>query len=197
MSPYKDLNIILSKGTSALVEGETMQAAAAKEGNLTRELYYQIIARKTAALFQAAAQLGGALADAPEDQLEALAQFGYKVGLAFQIVDDILDLLADSEQLGKTAGIDLAQGKGVGTMYAAANGAIRNGEQVAVAESPDMSDPLTRIKQKILEGNAINEARDFALLLSHQAIDQLDALPDTSARRQLIELAHLVVNRDY
>ena len=192
MAPYKDLNIILAEATIALVEGETLQAAAAKEGNLSREIYYQIIARKTAALFKAAAQLGAELTHSPREQIAALGRYGYNVGLAFQIIDDILDLIADSDQLGKSAGLDVAQGKGVGTAYLTKNGSTAVTDQVAVAD-----DPLTRIKQKILEGNAIEEAQEQAAILIEQAITELDILPPSKARDDLVNLARLVIERDY
>lgn len=192
MAPYQDMNVILAQGTVALVEGETLQAAAAKSSKLSREVYYQIIALKTAALFQAAAHLGGALAQASSQQIEALKTFGYNVGLAFQIVDDILDLTADAGQLGKTAGIDLSQGKGIGSVYS--NGTIASTESVAVAEA---NDPLTNIKQKILGGNAIEEARAHARVLANEAIACLDVLPTSSAKDELIALANLVVDRDH
>lgn len=194
MAPYKDLNITLARATVALVEGETLQAAAAKGGDLNREVYYQIIARKTAALFQAAAELGAQLAEATPDQVKAVGQYGYNIGLAFQIVDDILDLIADADKLGKTAGIDLAQGKGVGKLYEANGG----GEGVAVAEAEAVAeDRLAAIKRKILEGDAIEQARTQATMLVHQAIAQLDVLPESSLKDELIELAHSVVDREY
>jgi geranylgeranyl pyrophosphate synthase len=192
MAPYKDLNVILADATIALVEGETLQAAAAKDGNLSREVYYQIIARKTAALFKAAGQLGAELTHSPREHIEALGRFGYNVGLAFQIIDDVLDLIADADQLGKSAGIDVAQGKGFGTAYMTKNGNSTVTNQVAVVE-----DPLTRIKQKILEGNAIEEAQQQATMLVDQAIRELDILPQSSDKDSLIELARLVVERDY
>ena len=192
MAPYQDMNVTLAEATMALVEGETLQAAAAKDGNLSREVYYRIIARKTAALFRAAGQLGAELAGASRDQAEALAQYGFNIGLAFQIIDDILDLIADSAQLGKTAGLDLAQGKGVATAYTHHNGGTVVAEQVAVAD-----DPMTAIRQKILEGDAIEEARAYANLLVQQAVSELDALPPSQARVELVDLAHLIVERDH
>ncbi|MBZ0298846.1 MAG: polyprenyl synthetase family protein [Anaerolineae bacterium] len=192
MAPYQDLNIILSEATMALVEGETLQAAAAKEGNLNRETYYQIIARKTAALFKAGAQLGAELSHATQEQIDALARYGFNVGLAFQIIDDILDLIADSAQLGKTAGLDLAQGKGVGSAYVTHNGNQAVAEQVAVAD-----DPLTAIKQKILKGDAIQEARTQAAMLVQQAVQELDVLPESAAKQELIALAQLIIERDH
>lgn len=195
MAPYKDLNITLAEATVALVEGETLQASAAKEGKFTRQIYYDIIARKTAALFKAAGVLGAKLAGAGEVQSEALGQYGFNVGLAFQIVDDILDITADSEKLGKTTGLDLGQGKGIGTLYANGNnsGGVAVAEQV---EAPD-NDPMMKIKQKILEGNALNEAREQAYLLSHMAINSLDVLPQSETKNGLIELAQMVVNREF
>ncbi|HLV35677.1 MAG TPA: polyprenyl synthetase family protein [Spirillospora sp.] len=192
MAPYKDLNVVLAEATIALVEGETLQAAAAKEGNLNWETYYQIIARKTAALFKAGARLGAGLAGATHEQVEALGRFGFYIGLAFQIIDDILDLIADSNQLGKTAGIDLAQGKGVGSAYASSNGGAIVAERVAVAD-----DPLAAIKQKILEGDAIDTARTQAKSLVEQAVSELDVLPESTAKQELIELARLIVDRDH
>ena len=195
MAPYKDLNIILSEATVALVEGETLQASAAKEGKLSREIYYDIIALKTAALFKSAGVLGAKLAGGTQAEADALGEYGFNIGLAFQIVDDILDLVGDSEQLGKTSGIDLAQGKGVGTVYAANGGAataVR--EEVAVAEEDD---PLAAIKRKILQGDAIQQAQDQARMLAQQAINSLEALRPSPAKDELIELATLVINRDH
>jgi octaprenyl-diphosphate synthase len=195
MAPYKDMNIDLADATVALVEGETLQASAVKENNFTREVYYRIIALKTAALFKSAGLLGGRLANASDEVVNALGNYGYNLGLAFQIVDDVLDLTADTKQLGKTAGIDLAQGKGIGAAYA--NGGNSTGVAVAeaIAESP--ADPMDKIKQKLLEGDAIVDARTQARQLAEIAISNLAVLPASKAKDELIELAHLVVNRDH
>jgi geranylgeranyl pyrophosphate synthase len=181
MAPHKDLNIILAEATVALVEGETLQASAVKENNFTREVYNQIIALKTAALFRAAGELGARLANGTQEQINALANFGYNIGLAFQIVDDVLDLTGDTEQLGKTAGIDLEQGRG----FASAQGQ---------ANEPDI---VTSLKEKILRGDAINDAHEQANQLVEFAIAYLGALPDSGAKDSLIDLARLIVERSY
>lgn len=196
MAPYKDLNIILAEATVALVEGETLQASAVKENNFTRQVYYEIIARKTAALFRAAGLLGARLAGAEEKIVEALGQYGYNVGLAFQIVDDILDLTADTAQLGKTSGIDLAQGRGYAAAYAS-NGQASNGIAVADPVETDDSDPMKTIKQKLLKGDAVAEGRAQAQQLAHMAVAGLDVLPESNAKQELIDLAWMVVNRDH
>src|SRR5664279_6425628 len=137
----------------------------------------KIIALKTAALFRAAGEMGARLANAAPQQVEALANFGYSVGLAFQIVDDILDLTGDTEQLGKTAGIDLQQGRGFAAAY-----------------EPDI---VTSLKEKILRGDAINEAHEQAERLVDLAVAQLDVLPAYEAKDALVDLARLIVERTY
>ncbi len=181
MAPYKDLNVILADATVALVEGETLQASAVKENNFTREVYYRIIALKTAALFRSAAELGARLAGGITDHVEALANFGYNVGLAFQIIDDVLDLTGDTEQLGKTAGLDLEQGRGF----------------VAAYEQAFEQDVVTSLKEKVLQGDAVNEAHMQAERLVLLAIDQLDPLPASEAKDALIDLARMIVDRNY
>jgi octaprenyl-diphosphate synthase len=195
MAPYKDLNIVLSEATVALVEGETLQASAVKDNNFTREVYYRIIALKTAALFKSAACLGAQLAHADESVVTAMGQYGYNIGLAFQIIDDVLDLTADTAQLGKTAGIDLAQGRGYVAAY---NGNTNPKNGVAVVDEDEQpADPMVTIKQKLLRGDAILEAKVQARQLAELAIASLNVLPESEAKDELIDLAYLVVDRDH
>lgn len=176
MAPFKDLNAVLADATVALVEGETLQAQAVKENRYNRQVYMEIIARKTAALFKAGGLLGARAAGATEKVAEALGNYGFNVGLAFQIVDDILDLTADEAQLGKTAGIDLEQGRGIA--------AVEN-------------DPIAAIKSKAMSGSAISEGRKQAEMLSEAAIQELEVLPDSPEKDELIDLARYVVQRDH
>lgn len=182
MAPYKDLNVVLAEATVALVEGETLQAQAVKENNFSGKVYYDIIGRKTAALFSAAAKLGAMMANAADNTVEALGRYGYSVGLAFQIVDDILDIIGDEAQLGKTSGIDVAQGRGFATAYAGETGG---------------GDPMESIKRKILQGDALEEARKQSQALVESAISDLDVLPDSEYKTGLIALAHSVVERKF
>lgn len=194
MAPHHDFNIVLAEATKALVEGETLQAAAVKENNFTREVYYDIIARKTAALFRAASQMGAMAAGAPEDVQEAMAQYGFNVGLAFQIVDDVLDLVSDESQLGKTSGIDLAQGRGFAAAYAAETG----NRAVSSAQNEEAPvDPMVAIRQKVLKGDTVQEAYAQANQLIALAVQHLEVLPESDARQALLALAHSVVERSY
>ena len=189
MAPYKDLNVMLAEASVALVEGETLQASAVKENNFTREIYYDIIGRKTAALFRAAGLMGADIGGGSDRQIDALGQFGYSIGLAFQIIDDILDLVGDTAKLGKTAGLDLAQGKG----FASISG---NGS----AEAPidvDAADPMITIRKKLLKPETIEEGRMLARQMVSAAIQGLDVLPPSEAKDMLIELANSVVDREF
>lgn len=182
MASYGDMNMLFSEATTALVEGETLQAAAVKEKNFSRDTYMEIIARKTAVLFKIGAMLGGRLNDAPQDQIDALEQYGYNIGLAFQIVDDILDIVGDEEELGKTAGLDIEQGKGFSSVSDNGNG---NGN----------GNPMEEIKRKLISADRIDRAYEQAEGLVQMAIRRLDVLPDTLYRNALIELGDLVINR--
>ncbi|MBC6936556.1 MAG: polyprenyl synthetase family protein [Chloroflexi bacterium] len=191
MAPYRDLNVVLAEATVALVEGETLQASAVKENNFSRQVYYDIIARKTAALFRSAGRLGARLANAPDEVVEALGQYGFNIGLAFQIIDDVLDIIADSEKLGKTAGVDIAQGRGFAVAYAA------NGQPggVAVVEET-FDDPIVAIRSKVMRGGAIDEAYQQAEAFSQMAVESLRPLPDSPAKDALIEMAYTMVKRE-
>lgn len=192
MGPYRDLNIIFAEMTVALVEGETLQAQAAKNGTLDRETYARIIAKKTASLFAGAAKMGATLGGGTQAQIDALEQYGFNLGLAFQIVDDILDLVADSATLGKTAGIDVAQGKGFAIASKTANGGSATG--TAVLET-DEQDPGASLKRKLMSGNYIEEGRQNARQLSTLAAMALDMLPPSSALDELRALAVQAVER--
>lgn len=190
LAPYKDLNVVLAQAATALVEGETLQAWAVKNNQFTSEIYMDIIARKTAALFEASGEMGAKLANANRKQIDALRQYGYNIGLAFQIVDDILDIVGDETTLGKTAGIDLQQGRGFAAVQA-------NGQANGQTANTHGEDVMNNIKRKLLSGDRLEQARQQALLFQQLAITALEALPDTEAKDELITLAELIVNRNY
>lgn len=188
MAPYKDLNVTFSEATVALVEGETLQASAVKENNLNRQVYLDIIARKTAALFKAGGKLGALLADGDDEQVEALGRYGYYIGMAFQIIDDILDLIGDEEQLGKTAGIDMAQGKGFASV---SNGNGGNGNGSNGENGHSMLDDM---REKVIAN--IDKGRAQAKQFVDMAVAELDVLPDSVAKQQLIALGDTIIERD-
>ena len=186
MAPYNELNIDLAKAATGLVEGETLQASAVKSNTFTREAYMKIIARKTAALFRAASTIGAKLAGAHTDEIRVLSEFGYNLGIAFQIVDDILDLVSDQDKLGKTSGIDILQGRGVAVAMSDANGNCR----------AQAKDPLVEIRRKLMEGDTIKTARQQASYLIDSSIASLAILDESPAKLELMSLARQVIERD-
>ena len=102
---------ILSAAAAIIAEGEVMQLAAAKNTATTEDAYLAIIDAKTAALFSAAAEVGGAIANRPAEEQAALRSYGRNLGIAFQLVDDALDYSGNSSRLGKSVGDDFREGK--------------------------------------------------------------------------------------
>ena len=107
----KDVQMILSSAALTMSEGEVIQLLKTGDINITFDDYIQIITRKTAVLFSAACEIGGRLAQVSEEKIKALKDFGYYLGLGFQMTDDILDYMGDEKATGKKNGTDLYEGK--------------------------------------------------------------------------------------
>ncbi|MEO1165817.1 MAG: polyprenyl synthetase family protein [Chloroflexota bacterium] len=204
MAEYGDINADLASAATGLVEGETLQAWAVKNDEFTRENYMQIIALKTAALFKSAGTMGAKLAGADDDVVDALGNYAFNIGLAFQIIDDILDIVGDEATLGKTSGIDLEQGRGFaavengnsngnGSNGHSSNGNGTNGHNGNGKTAMDIAE---EVKRKLMSGNRLEEARQQARGLVAMAIQSLDVLPESYAKEGLIALAHKVIDRD-
>jgi len=187
LAPYGALyNQIIAQATVELVEGETLQAAAAKAGQMDRETYKQIIDLKTASLFRAAATTGGLLAGADDDMVNALDTYSRNLGQVFQIVDDVLDIIGDPEKLGKPVGADVVQGMGV-------SGVALAGRRVA--PEPD-DDPVQQMMGRLRESGAAELALAEASELAERARAALQELPASPARDGLEALIDLVLQRD-
>lgn len=195
MAPFGELNETFAEATVALVEGETLQAAAAKNGTLNRETYQKVVAKKTASLFRASAMLGAQLARAEQSVVDALGEFGFFLGLAFQIVDDLLDLVGDPMLLGKSTHVDVSQGKGVA--MAVAGGHNGTGELSAHVDDAQVEeDPFHDIKRRMVENGAVEEGREMAQTLAGHAFEVLDKLPPSQSVENLRALMHMVLERD-
>jgi len=193
MAPFGNpYNEIMSQAAVRLVEGETLQAAAAKSGNMDRETYKQIIGLKTASLFEASARMGANLATDDQVVVDALANYAYNLGLTFQIVDDILDIIGDPETLGKPVGTDLAQGRGVMAVQNGDASFSGDGTATAVAEK----DPLQSMMTRLRESGAVEIARLQAKEMGARARAALAHVPPSPARDELDDLIDLVLDRD-
>jgi geranylgeranyl pyrophosphate synthase len=188
MAPYgPNYNRIMAGACVSLVEGETLQAAAAKAGTINQETYKVIITRKTASLFGAAARMGTSLAGGDETLASNLSEYGYYLGLAFQIVDDILDIVGDPDMMGKPVGNDLTQGAGA---LIAQNG--KKGLGPTKVSSPD---PIDEYIARLRNSGAVDVAFAQANEWAGRAKEALTFLPDSEARMELYRLVELVIER--
>lgn len=198
MAPYgPEYNIVMANACSRLVEGETLQAAAAKAGNIDRETYKSIISLKTASLFEAAARMGAQLASDDDILIDALADYAYNLGLTFQIVDDILDIVGNPDEMGKPVGTDIMQGRGVLVAQQGLESIDSDGIAAAVAEAvaQDTVDPIQKMMSSLRESGAVEVARLQAQEMGRRALAALEAVPPSPARTELLSLVDTVLDR--
>jgi len=187
---------ILARTTNRIAEGEVMQLLNVREPKLTEEKYIDVIEAKTARLFQAATQLGAVLAEQPDDVRVALAEYGNKLGTAFQIVDDVLDYQSDSESMGKNVGDDLAEGKTtLPLIYAMRDGSDAERELIAKAITDDGLAALSGVLEAIDRTQAIEKSLLTAQRYAEQAADALNVLPVSQYREALSTIASYSVKR--
>ena len=185
----KEVIDVTAEACVRLAEGEVMEQRLVAE-DVDEAHYIKIIVKKTAEPIRACAKTGALLADAPADVVEALAQYGLDVGIAFQIADDVLDIAGDPEETGKVVGQDARTG--VVTLPAGLMGL----DKVAASfrKMARESDP-DELRAMLEEAGAIDAARDKALEYARRAQARLDVLPDSPAKAALFAIAQMVVER--
>ncbi len=190
-----DLTERLGRVTNTLCEGELVQLHHREDLGLDFQTYLEIIRRKTAVLVGACGRLGARVVGGSAKTADALGDFGERLGIAFQVVDDILDLEGDLETVGKTVGRDLEKGKltlpmillldeGDPTTFAAAVEAFRAGDSQSILG-------LLR------SGDAIQRARSFAVDQVDAAIGAIETLDLGDSKDLLRDLAAAVVDRNH
>ena len=181
-----------------LSSGELLEYFNTDNWKQTKEDYSDRIYRKTSSLFQTAAETGAILSGAPEETVQALKKYGYNIGMAFQVVDDILDVEGDSDEIGKPVGNDLLQGvltlPGIMLLerYPDANPIE---ELFKDRQNGGAGDNLQRALEMIQGQNIIEECYGVARDYCHNAGQALESLPDTPAHYSLQELTRYVMER--
>ncbi|MGC1784861.1 MAG: polyprenyl synthetase family protein [Acidobacteriaceae bacterium] len=184
--------------TQQMVEGELLQMERLG-AVLTEQEYYELIYRKTACLFRVSMQLGCVLGGASQQVEEVLGDYGRNLGLAFQIVDDVLDLTASEDMLGKPAASDLREGKAtLAVIHSLQNGtAEERAEIVAVIEDQSF-DRVSH--ERILTILHRNGSLDYAMRAAYAHADaarkHLAILPDSEYKRALLWVPDFVVVRE-
>ena len=189
---------ILANASATIAEGEVLQLTAAQDLRTDESIYLKVIRGKTAALFSAATEVGGVIAGAAEDVVAALRDYGDALGIAFQIVDDVLDYGGTSAVIGKNTGDDFRERKlTLPVIHAVANS---NSEERAfwerVIEKGDQREgDLDRAMAILATHGSIVYARDSAVAWARRAKSALHNLPANNLRDTLLELADFVVER--
>lgn len=189
---------IISQATRVIAEGEVLQLTKVRDASTTEETYMEVIRGKTAMLFEASTHSAATLAEADVAQRDALRRYGDHLGIAFQLVDDLLDYQGDAETLGKNVGDDLAEGKPtLPLIYTMREG---NAEQAALVRRAIQKGGLEDL-QPICEAVAACGALDYTARLAQdyaeRAIACLDALPPSPYRDAMADLARFAVARTF
>ena len=190
---------ILSEATNQIAEGEVLQLMNCNDAGTTEARYFDVIYGKTARLFEAATQLAAVLTEQNEHIERAMQEYGKHLGTAFQLADDILDYMADSEEMGKNAGDDLAEGKPTLPLLYAMWHATNDSDKALIQEAIEQSNGLphlTRIQGIMEETGALDYTRQCAQKEVQMAIDSLSAIEDSKYKEALIALAHIAVDRN-
>jgi octaprenyl-diphosphate synthase len=188
---------LMADTTNLVAEGEVLQLENAGNPETTEKAYYEVIKRKTAALFQAATEGAAILSGIKQGGIAACSAYGYHLGMAFQLTDDMLDYSGNSEQLGKHIGDDLAEGKPtlplIRIMQMAPD---RDAAMVRQAISHKNADNIGAISNLIRETGALDYTRSVALQHRSAAIEAVERLSSLNTRVELMRLLELAINRD-
>jgi octaprenyl-diphosphate synthase len=183
---------VLAEATNTIAAGEVMQLMGSHDPEVDEARYLEVIGRKTAKLFEAAARLGAVLSQ-QEKLEERLAQYGRHVGTAFQLVDDVLDY---GGELGKSLGDDLAEGKPtLPLIYTMRRGTPAQAALVREAIREGGRDDFARVLEAIRACGALDYARAAAEREAAAACAAIAALPESGHKRSLLELASFAVTR--
>lgn len=189
---------IIAQATRVIAEGEVLQLSRVRDASTTEEIYMEVIRGKTAMLFEASTHGAATLVEAEQSQADALRCFGDSLGIAFQLVDDLLDYKGDSETLGKNVGDDLAEGKPtLPLIYTLREGTPEQAALVRQAIQQGGTQDLESIRQAVEAAGALDYTARLAQDYANKAIKSLDALPPSIYRDALVELTQFAVARTY
>ncbi len=189
---------VLADATNAIAEGEVLQLINARNAAISEEDYLAVVRRKTAKLFEAAAQIGAIVACAEAEDERSIARYGLHLGTAFQLIDDVLDYFGDSQETGKSLGDDLSEGKPTLPLIRV----IQNGtpEQATVVRNAILQGgraDFDTVLQAIRETDALQYTRDKAQSEASTACSGIARLKSSTYRDSLLELAQFAVTRSH
>jgi octaprenyl-diphosphate synthase len=189
---------ILSETTNVIAEGEVLQLMNAGDADLDEEDYLNVIQRKTARLFEAAARLGAVLGNAEPAIEDALARYGMHLGTAFQLVDDVLDYSGSAQAIGKNVGDDLAEGKmTLPLIRALATGTQEQAAVIRHAIAGGGRTDFAPVVAALEHTGALTYSQARADEEARRAAECLVDLADSRYRKTLLELTAFATQRSY
>ena len=191
---------VLSDASATIAEGEVHQLLTANDTGTTRAAYMEVIEAKTAALFAAACEVGAEVAERPEAEAQALSAYGRKLGIAFQLVDDILDYSAKQAELGKTVGDDFREGKiTLPVVLAFQRGTPEEQDfwRRCLEDLEQHDADLDRAMQLMRRHNALADSMTEAEGHGAQAKAELAVFPESPAKAALLEAVDFCLARLY
>jgi octaprenyl-diphosphate synthase len=188
---------IIADTTNTIAEGEVLQLLNKHRVDTSEADYMQVIEDKTAILFQTAARCGAIVAGASEAEEDALKRAGRHIGLAFQLIDDLLDYSGESRALGKNIGDDLAEGKPtLPLIHALHNSSGDASALLRNAIEQGGTEHLDEIIQIVRASGSLDYTRKLAETEADQALEALSTLPGSAFRDAMEQMARLAVSRD-
>jgi len=183
---------------ASLAEGEILQNRFRHKKNLTIDTYLKVMERKTAQPIRAGAMVGAYLAGAGADEIESLGKYGLNLGIAFQIIDDVLDFTGDERKTGKAAGNDLREGNLTLPSLLAMKDSekARNAILDVIACEEPTPDSVKRCTESIRETGAIEKARGMGEYYGMEALQSLGCLSNNGYSKGLRDLVAKVLSRD-
>lgn len=182
--------------TNTVCEGELLQIENRGNVMLSEETYFEVIRRKTAALTAVCCEMGARAAGADGETIDALTRYGNDLGIAFQIVDDLLDLTASEQETGKSVGRDAEMGKPTLPVIRFLAGASRSDRDAMIAAmSKPTGETSATIRAMLVGADAVNQAFDVAASYITSATAAIAPLPDSDAKASLTAAAEFVLAR--
>ena len=187
---------VLADATNVIAEGEVLQLMNIGDVEVSEERYLTVIRYKTAKLFEAAGRLGAMLAGSPAPVCQRMAEYGMRLGTAFQLVDDVLDYSGEVAETGKNLGDDLAEGKPtLPLLHVLARGSAAQQAEVKRAISEPGTADFQVVLKAIHETGALDYTMKAAQAEAQLAADLLAQLPDSPHKQTLLQLCAFAVER--
>ena len=191
---------ILSNASAIIAEGEVLQLSVQNNLETSIDDYLSVIEGKTASLFAAACEVGPVIAGQDNTAAKAMRDYGINLGMAFQIVDDVLDYNAQAPKLGKTVGDDFREGKMTAPVILAIQNATDEEQefwQRTLGDKNQKDGDLKTAQTLIAKYDTLTQGLDMARNYGEKAIETLQIIPETSLRNTLEEIVSFTINRDY